>query len=155
MRVIEAPNYGYVQPYEVSIFLAGGITGCSDWQREFIEYFRHISHDALNCVLFNPRRSAFDISNESVSTEQITWEFDHLNRVDIVVFWFPHETLCPITLYELGYQLGQCSQSSIRNLVIGTDEQYARAFDVSTQIHLTNSRLPICHSLDKLVESAW
>jgi hypothetical protein len=30
------------------------------------------------------------------------WEHDHLRRSKAIMFWFPSETLCPITLYELG-----------------------------------------------------
>jgi len=36
MRVVTAPNKANLQPYEICCFLAGGITGCKDWQSNVI-----------------------------------------------------------------------------------------------------------------------
>lgn len=36
MRVVVAPNKADLQPYEICCFLAGGITGCKDWQNDVI-----------------------------------------------------------------------------------------------------------------------
>src|SRR5262245_39813726 len=78
-----------------SLFLAGGITGCPDWQAETISLFAD-----LPLVLLNPRRRDFPINDPSAGPSQIEWEHRHLRRADAVLFWFPRETLCPIALYE-------------------------------------------------------
>lgn len=63
MRVVTAPDKANLQPYEICCFLAGGITGCKDWQSEVIkelENFDKISNGQLDkLVLFNPRRDVF------------------------------------------------------------------------------------------------
>ena len=63
MRVVTAPNKANLQPYEICCFLAGGITGCKDWQNEVIkelENFDKISNRQLDkLVVFNPRRDVF------------------------------------------------------------------------------------------------
>ena len=50
---------------------------------------------------------------------------------DLVVFWFCEETLCPITLFELGKMLGQR-----KNVIVGSDPEYARLFDLNVQLRL-------------------
>ena len=79
-----------------AVFLAGGITGCPGWQQEIVGRL----HD-LSVVLLNPRRANFPINDPTAAPQQIEWEHRH-PKADTIAFWFPCETLCPITLYELG-----------------------------------------------------
>ena len=80
-----------------AVFLAGGITACSGWQQEIVAHL----HD-LPVVILNPRRANFPIDDPTAAPQQIEWEHRHLRKADAIAFWFPCETLCPITLYELG-----------------------------------------------------
>ena len=63
MRVVTAPDKANLQPYEICCFLAGGITGCKDWQSKVIKKLE--SYDKINnglldkLVVFNPRRDVF------------------------------------------------------------------------------------------------
>src|SRR6478736_102537 len=92
MGVIEAPN---PHPRRSDVFLGGGISGCPDWQSSVI----YLLTDTPG-VLLNPRRKGE--FTEDIAGEQIEWEYKALRTADTVFFWFPQETLCPITLFELG-----------------------------------------------------
>ncbi len=48
------------------------------------------------------------------------WEHDHLRRAKAIMFWFPSETLCPITLYELGAWTILARQTGTK-LFVGAD----------------------------------
>lgn len=78
--------------------IAGGISGCGDWQVKIKELIHSKANDL---ILINPRRANFDVTNPSMTEEQIIWEHNHLSKSTAVLFYFPSETLCPITLYEL------------------------------------------------------
>lgn len=78
------------------VFLAGGITGCPDWQAEAAAALGD-----LNVVLLNPRREATPWRGDAA--EQIGWEYHGPRRADLVLFWFPaSRSVQPISLYELG-----------------------------------------------------
>jgi hypothetical protein len=109
------------------VFLAGGITDCPDWQAIVVQEL-----ESSNLILINPRRDDFDTSNKEMVKEQIRWEFKHLELAHTIAFWFPYETLCPITLYELG----RAGALSYKNLIIGCHADYARKDDVIEQIAL-------------------
>lgn len=126
MKYIESPNAYEWQPGEKSIFLAGGITGCWDWQANMRFYLRD-----TDLVLLNPRRADFPIHDPNASYAQIEWEHNHLRAADAIMFWFPHETLCPIVLYELG-----AWSMTDKKLFIGAHPQYQRRQDVVIQTTL-------------------
>jgi len=71
-----------------------------------------------------------------------------LHSVDLITFWFPSETVCPITLYELGYWLG----SSDKEVIIGVDPNYSRKRDIEIQSMLAGYDKPIYNSVKSLVE---
>src|SRR5690349_520468 len=96
----EIPVNGLQSPTKRSIFLAGGISGCPDWQSYAV---RQLSD--LPVRIYNPRRKEFpeksenlqdDPKNEQDARAQITWEFEALATSDIILFWFPEESICPI-----------------------------------------------------------
>ena len=147
MRVVVAPNKANLQPYDICCFLAGGITGCSDWQNEVIKElkrFDKLSNSQLDrLVVFNPRRDEFKDSLESAK-EQIEWEFRWLQRMDIFSMYFASgESDQPICLYELGRNL--CKMMSRfpddypERIIISCDKNYKRAFDVKIQTMLAFS----------------
>lgn len=123
MSYYEAPNFA-----PRSLFLAGGITGCPDWQSEAVEKLR-----SYNVEFYNPRRKDFPIDNPDESEKQIYWERHHLEKADAILFWFPKETLCPITLFELGFWLGRKSKP----IFVGYHKEYRRRMDVIIQCRLS------------------
>ena len=140
MRYIEAIEYyGDTLPdNEVSVFLAGGITDCPDWQAEMRELLAD-----TNLIVLNPRRADFDVRDPENSVKQIRWEHWAMYDADIISFWFPKETLCPITLYELGKQQGRGD----KKLVIGIHPDYARRLDVEEQTRLVEVNPDFNYSL--------
>jgi hypothetical protein len=138
MKIIEAPaTYGQTP---VDLFLAGGISNCPDWQAEAISLLTGVSGTALN-----PRRS--DVFTDEIAGEQIAWEFEALHLTKAIIFWFPEETLCPITLFELGV----FTQRKDIPVFVGTHPGYLRKFDVVTQLGLARPEIHVVDSVEKLV----
>lgn len=146
MHVIQCPERqdSPSSSRRVKVFLAGGITNCPDWQKDVINALKDV-----DVILFNPRRDQFDMTApESVSRQQIEWEYDKLKLSDIIFFWFPKESICPIALLELGRCIGG---SPLNALVIGTHQKYPRRFDVVEQTRLAN-RGSIYDTLDTSID---
>jgi len=137
MRVIVAPE-PLVDIKGPTVFLAGGITGCPDWQSQVIDRLSD-----LDICVFNPRRQNFDVNDKSVSASQISWEYCALRVATIVSFWFCKETIQPIALYELGAALMR-NEYEGQIVLVGVDPEYVRKFDVIAQ---TNIVSPTCDSL--------
>jgi hypothetical protein len=138
---VEAPTEWYgVGP---AVFLAGGITDCPDWQEAAANWFRRI---APKWTVLNPRRVNFPFLKPCAAQQQIEWEFRHLHRADVVLFWFPagyFETVVqPIALYELGRYaaLG-------RQLAVGCDPNYVRRIDVLHQLRLARPEVQVHDAL--------
>lgn len=141
MKLIQAPEIYRQQPGEISLFLAGGITGFWDWYKEFTEGLSN-----TDLVLLNPKRADFDINDSSLAERQIRWEYNHLRVCSMVSFWFTADTLQPITLFELGSLL-----TSNKKLFVGTDLKYARRFDVVTQLRLRNPNITVRYNIRDVV----
>lgn len=125
-----------------SIFLAGGITGCPDWQQKMADWLLR----RTELVVLNPRRANFPIGDPSAALEQIGWEHDHLRRADLILFWFSPETLCPIVLYELG-----AWSMTDKPIFVGVDPDYQRRQDVEIQTSLVRPEIEIVYSLFALM----
>jgi hypothetical protein len=123
-----------------SLFIGGGISHCPNWQKNLLQKI-----EDLNVTFLNPRRDEFDITDNSLAESQIKWEFDHLRMASEIVFWFPKDTLCPITLYELG-----AWSMTDKKLFIGTEPGYARAYDVLTQTKLVRPEIELVYSITDL-----
>lgn len=137
MKVITAPtpNTGI----KVDLFLAGGITNCPDWQQQIIPSFKN-----LPINIFNPRRDTpFQPEDEA---QQILWEYEALKEAKTILFWFPEETLCPITLYELG----KFSTKKDTPIFVGTHPNYKRKNDVYYQLLLERPEIEVVHTLPEL-----
>jgi len=127
---------------EKSLFIAGGITNCPNWQNELIKML-----DKQDITILNPRRAFYNENEEGIEQNQIKWEFEHLEKSNAVVFWFPKETLCPITLYELG------KMSMVNKpLFIGVHPEYKRKNDIIIQTGLIRPEVSIVYSLKSLAE---
>jgi len=141
MRYIEAPDK--TLPFKESIFLAGGITGCPDWQKQVTEILLRETY----LILFNPRRADFNSGDPSAEAIQIRWEHSRLRLSDLILFWFPAETVCPIALYELG-----AWASRMKTIFVGCHEEYPRRSDLFHQLQLERPDIVIHNSLHSLVD---
>ena len=139
MKVITAPNEYILEKDEISVFLAGGITNCPNWQEDIINRLENLSTDKL--VVFNPRRENFPIHDPSASYQQIEWEFKALENANIFSMYFSSGVSDqPICMYELGRNL---VKMQIKNptdwknrIVISTEEGYKRKQDILIQTEL-------------------
>jgi len=137
-QYIEAPQE--FRGGDPSLFLAGGITGCPDWQAEMRELL-----SGTRLALLNPRRADFPINDPGAAEAQIGWEHRHLRLATAVLFWFSCETMCPIVLYELGaWSMTQ------KALFVGVHPGYARRQDVEIQTRLARPEVKIVNSLREL-----
>lgn len=150
MIYYEAPN---PMPWirRPAIFLAGGITGCPQWQMSLIEKLKD-----QPATIFNPRRKEFDVSKIEESRKQIEWEFVALWMADIVPFWFPKEALCPIALYELGAHLVRSKMARapavLPKICIGIEPGYQRELDIRFQKDFIAPETPIFVTLDEMAQ---
>ena len=117
MQLIKAPS-GEAAQFP-SVFLAGGITNCPDWQGEVADRL-----GGLPITIFNPRRDVFP-TDPRKEEEQVAWEFERLRSAGLVTFWFDKGSLDPITLFEFGSALERPVP-----LVVGIDPGYARKLDL-------------------------
>jgi Nucleoside 2-deoxyribosyltransferase like len=131
MEYVECPD-DEATSLRPKLFLAGGITGCPDWQAEVVTAL----HDVAVCV-FNPRRKHFDVNDKAATPQQIKWEYEKMRESTFLVFWFPAESLCPIALYELGRFNALKPDSSV---LIGTHPLYSRQEDVVHQTALATGK---------------
>lgn len=122
---------------DISVFLAGGITGCCDWQSIVADKLS----DCRNLLIFNPRRKDFDVTDPTASRKQIEWEFEQLNDMDIFSMYFVNsDSVQPICMYELGRHLERMKNRFPddwqKRIVIGIEDGYLRKQDVIIQSEL-------------------
>lgn len=143
MKYVEAPDvYLCVMDPYPSVFLAGGISNCPDWQKEFVDKIRD-----TDLVVYNPRRADFPMGNKEEGLRQVKWEAEYLDKVSCIIFWFPKETICPIVLFELG------SWSMTKKpIFVGIHPDYSRRFDVETQLEIRRPDVTVVYSLDELAD---
>lgn len=141
MKYVESPTQCPTGEVWRSLFLAGGITNCPDWQQEVAWGLSE-----TDWVLLNPRRENFPIDDPAAAQEQITWEYAHLRVAHSILFWFPSETLCPIVLFELG-----AWSVSDKPLFVGVHPDYARRRDVEIQLGLARPDVEIVYSKEELM----
>jgi len=88
------------------------------------------------------------VEGEQSAMDQVRWEYNHFKVVEraegLFFFWFPPETLCPITLFELGKFIRQ------DHLIVGCDPGYKRRFDVKEQLKLERPDVTVFDSLDAM-----
>lgn len=140
MKYVEAPEiYRFSEPE--ALFLAGGITGCPDWQSEMVSGLS----DLEGLAVLNPRRTHFPIHDPTAAWWQIQWEYRHLRAATMISFWFPKEALCPIALFELGAWM------MAPFLFVGVEPGYVRRDDVLIQTELARQNVVVNESLVGLV----
>lgn len=136
-----------------SIFLAGGITNCPDWQQDAIrriELAAMTERGRKGITVLNPRRADFDVTDPNASALQIAWEFNALSsRASVVLFWFTEgPSVQPITLYELG------RYAATKKVVVGAHPDYLRRFDVIEQMRHARPLLTVRDNLNDTVDDA-
>lgn len=146
MIYYEAPYSVPPQHLRPSLFLAGGISGCPPWQYDL----RDLLQDS-SLTLLNPLRAQFPMDNPDSAREQIHWEHTHLAAATAISFWFPCETLCPITLFELGaWAYWRSEHNQPKPLFVGVHPDYARRQDVEIQLALARPEVEVVLSLEEL-----
>ncbi len=135
------------------VFLGGSIEmgKAKDWQSLLAQALQQSAPDVY---VANPRRQDWDslweqrISNPHFN-EQVTWELDHIERADLVVFYFQPGTQSPITLLELGKRLEHPRASE--NTVVCCPEGFWRLGNV--EIVCARAGIPLLKSLDELTRA--
>lgn len=132
-------------PTGPTVFLAGGISGCPNWQAEAIQYLP----DGVTAC--NPRRTDFPIGDPGAAPAQIDWEYDRLTEAVVVLFWFPVSVVPqPIALLEFG----AWALRTHKPVAVGADPAYPRRFDVIYQAGLYRPDLPVRSTLTEVCADA-
>lgn len=134
MDIVRAPEE---IPEYADLFLAGGISECPDWQKDAEERLAPVSG-----VLINPRRSGY--LPPEFEAEQVAWEHVALRVSGAILFWFPKETLCPITLFELG-----AWSMTDKPLFVAVHPEYRRRANVLAQLELSRPDVEVVDSLEE------
>lgn len=137
-KIIKAP-----QSYDGeknTLFLAGSISNTRNWQDDMTDLLGD-----SDITILNPRRDDFDTDDEDAIIEQIKWEYKALRYADRISFWFSHETVAPITLYELGTWTDKDTP-----LFIGIDPKYERKEDILIQTLLVKPDFEFVYSIEDL-----
>ncbi|MEV5242942.1 nucleoside 2-deoxyribosyltransferase domain-containing protein [Streptomyces cinnamoneus] len=129
-----------------AVFLAGGITGCPDWQTRAALRLRAAS---VVATILNPRQPDFPEDDPVATRGQIAWEHEHLHRADVILFWFCAESIQPIALYELGAHAARGAE-----IVVGAHPQYARRVDVVEQLRHARPEVGVHDCLTNTVRAA-
>ena len=140
MKYVEAPSEDL--GLGTSVFLAGGISNCPDWQKEFVDKIRD-----TELVVYNPRRANFPMGDKEEGLRQVKWEAEYLHKASCIIFWFPKETICPIVLFELGSW-----SMTDKPIFVGVHPDYSRRFDVETQLEIRRPDVTVVYSLDDLAD---
>ena len=137
MIYIEAPQPLSNIP-RPAVFLAGGITGCHDWQCSVSMAL--VDVEGVRGSILNPRRANFPMGDPEAGREQIMWEYRALWEADVIAFWFASGMSDqPIAMFELGVHLTRYSLGmGPKRLIVGCDPSYKRKFDVYAQLEANN-----------------
>lgn len=145
-RCVVAPEPLSVAPMDGPVvFIAGGISGCPDFQATVISA---LSRDHV--VLLNPRRAEFDLTDSNAVEQQVQWEVDHRwhESLAYILFWFPKsDSPQPIAMLELGDALARPALP----IVIGADPRFPRHRDVVLQCRAARPGLTVHTSLNEVI----
>jgi hypothetical protein len=142
LRYFESPDW--FDSHGPSIYLAGGISGCPDWQSRVTESLRE-----LPIAVLNPRQASYP-GGDRAFRAQVEWEYYHIHRADVMLFWFPAASLQPIVWYELGTVVSTRDS----RICVGAEPGYARRFDLEVQLSLAHPTLKINSILGSVIDEA-
>jgi len=147
IRRIRSPQTSRPTKAEHSLFLAGGITNCEDWQENFLKL---LEIRTSRLLIFNPRQIEYRYGDEAAAIEQIHWEHEHLQESDAIAFWFCAHEIQPISLFELGKYFENDGKDRV---FVGASLKYPRRLDVITQLELSKGqRIEIVDNLPALAD---
>lgn len=133
----------------ITVFLAGGCS-TADWRRKVTDdIIRDLSFtNTLKKVkkpiyIINPVNDNYEETFE----EQTKWEYENLDKCDILAFWFTPDTLCPTSLYELG-RYGTSDPDKL--LTIGIAPGYEKKDMIIKQVELSREDVTITEDLNEL-----
>lgn len=168
MQIIQSPHnhqhaYGGLGLAK-NLFLAGGISNCPRWQDEVVSMFLSKVDHSEKFNIFNPRRVGDLAKDGSDAIEQIEWEIDYIDQCQYFLFWFPKESVCPITLFELGkittelwnYEVDHSKSNSLSQnncLSVGVEPGYTRQLDLEIQLPHICPDIKFDYDLESLVET--
>lgn len=149
-NLIKPDTVDQTTKYSTSVFLAGSIEmgSAEEWQTEITDKF--LSHMPVD--FFNPRRSNWDSSwtgSDPRFIDQVNWELDHLLQADLIFFYFSPDTYSPISLLELGNQLGRLGADAVDKIIVCCPEGYWRKGNV--QIICDRYNVPVFNSFSNSV----
>lgn len=136
-----------------SIFLAGTIemgTG-EDWQPRAIKKL-----NGQVGAIYNPRRPDWDSSwKQSIDdpqfSEQVNWEMDHIEKANLVYFYFDPNSKSPITLLELGFVCGRKKSGTIPAVVCCPPGFWRRG---NIEIMCARNGIPLYSDFDDSLDGA-
>lgn len=105
-------------------------------------------------VICNPRRDDWDSSwvqdiSHPQFSEQVRWEMEHLENVDLKVFYFDPKGLAPITLLELG--LSSATRQAPDNVIVCCPEGYWRRGNV--QMVCDRYNITLTDTIDQFIST--
>lgn len=147
--VIKAPEKDLSPSHNSTIFLAGSIDmgKAENWQQRVERALQEFS----DITIYNPRRDDWDsswiqdISNPQFK-EQVTWELEHLESANLVVFYFDPAGPAPITLLELGF----FGLTEPAHTIVCCPEGYWRRGNV--QIACDRYKIPLVDNIDEFMK---
>ena len=147
--IFRAPFSVPAEKLAKSLFVAGGIGGANDWQSDFCARLDAQIGDF--CTILNPRRDDYPIGDPNALKLQIEWEYRNLHAASAICFWFPPETLCPITLYELGaWSHWRDDSGRFKPLFVAAHPEYLKRADVEIQLGLVRPEIEVVDNLQAL-----
>lgn len=162
MNLIEykpTDTYGVLDRSYIKIFLAGSIEqGTAEkWQEQLVEKMKTFESDK-SVYVFNPRRDAWSpnwLQDREFEPfyDQVSWELEHIDRSDVVFFWFDGKTKSPITLLELGVAL----RSEDKEVIVYCPKEFWRFgnVDITSQyfgVHVWETPEQAIDQLKRLLE---
>lgn len=147
MKVVYAPNYHCIDNLERRLYLSGGVAGCPDWQSEMIK-----SLEKTSLIIFNPRRQFLLTNMPEVVQAQREWELGYIRLASAVAFWFPKESLCPSTNFELGLLSTKYRYAQAIEIFVGIHPDHTRHDDILTQVEILHPDVKVVPSIKALAQ---
>lgn len=134
----------------IKLFLAGGISNCPNWQADISkriensEKLKKKFNGYKNLIVYNPR-----CKNIPEELPQVIWEFEKLEKSDIISFWFSNGSVNPITLFEYGSHF----KNKKKIIIVGCDPLYERKNNVTIQTLLAMPNLKVISNFDEFCDA--
>jgi hypothetical protein len=143
IEIIQAPLDTKING--IKLFLGGGISNCPNWQDDISNRIKNSENlkkfnGYLNLIVYNPRCKTLP---EEVP--QVIWEFNNLEKSDIICFWFSRGSVNPITLFEYGSHF----KNKKKTIIVGCDPLYERKTNVIIQTKLAMPNLKVILDFDE------